>query len=104
MQNRKENPEWEAERIKVLRKYEILDTPPDGSFDHLTKMAAELLEMPIAIITLVDTDRIWFKSKVGLDVQEIERKPGLCASAILSDDLYLVKDAKKTFAHLPTHW
>lgn len=95
MQKTSESPDREAERIEVLKKYEILDTPPDGSFDHLTKMAAELLDMPIAIITLVDTDRIWFKSKYGLEVQEIGLEPGLCASAILSDDLYLVTDAKK---------
>lgn len=84
----------EAERIKALKSLEILDTPPDGSFDKVTRLAAKLLEMPIAIITLVDTDRIWFKSKYGLDVQEISRDPGLCASAILSDELYLVEDAK----------
>jgi len=79
----------------VLRKHGILDTPPDGSFDRLTRLAAKLLDMPIAIISLVDTDRIWFKSKVGVDVQEIGRDPGLCSSAILSDDLYIVEDAKK---------
>lgn len=84
----------EAERIKVLKRYEILDTPPDGTFDHLTKMAAELLQVPIAIVSLVDTDRIWFKSKYGLEVDEIGRDPGLCASAILSDDFYEVTDAR----------
>ncbi len=85
----------EAERIKVLKKYQILDTPPDGTFDHLTKMAAELLDVPIAIVSLVDTDRIWFKSKFGLEIDEIGRDPGLCASAILSDGLYEVTDARK---------
>lgn len=87
------NPSQEAERIKVLKKYEILDTPPDGSFDKFTDLAAELLEMPIAIISLVDTDRIWFKSGHGLEIQEIGRDPGLCSSAILSDKLYIVEDA-----------
>ncbi len=83
----------EQERIKTLKKYNILDTPPDGSFDRITKLAAKLLNVPIAIVTLVDTDRIWFKSRYGLDVQQIGRDPGLCASAILSDDLYEVDDA-----------
>ena len=83
----------EKERIKSLKKYNILDTPPDGSFDRITKLAATLLNVPIAIVTLVDTDRIWFKSRYGLDVQQIGRDPGLCASAILSDDLYEVSDA-----------
>ncbi len=87
--------EREAERIKTLKKYDILDTPPDGSFDRITKLAAKLLDVPIAIVTLVDTDRIWFKSRYGLDVSEITRDPGLCSSAILSDDIYLVEDAKK---------
>lgn len=89
------NATLEAERIASLKKYEVLDTPADGSFDKFTRLAAEILEVPIAIISLVDSDRIWFKSKYGLDVQEIDRAPGLCASAILSDDLYLVEDAKK---------
>lgn len=84
----------EKERIQTLKKYDILDTPPDGSFDRITKLAAELLNVPIAIVTLVDTDRIWFKSRYGLDVQQIGHDPGLCASAILSDDLYEVVDAR----------
>ena len=50
----------EQERIKTLQKYSILDTPPDGSFDRITKLASMLLDIPIAIVTLVDTDRIWF--------------------------------------------
>ncbi|MGI8584621.1 MAG: GAF domain-containing sensor histidine kinase [Chitinophagaceae bacterium] len=85
----------EAERIKALKRYNILDTPPDGSFDRITKLAAKLFNVPIAIVTLVDTDRIWFKSRYGLDVSEIGRDPGLCASAILSDEIYLVEDALK---------
>ncbi len=85
----------EAERIKALKKYDILDTPADGSFDNLTKLAAKLLDMPIALISLVDTDRIWFKSRFGLDVPQINRDPGLCASAILSDEIYLVEDTIK---------
>ena len=83
----------EKERIISLKKYDILDTPPDGSFDRITKLAAILLEVPIAIVTLVDTDRIWFKSRYGLDVQQIGRDPGLCASAILSDEFYEVDNA-----------
>jgi GAF domain-containing protein len=84
----------EQARIKALYSYNLLDTPPDGSFDKMTKLAAKLFNIPIAIITLVDTDRIWFKSKYGLDVNQIGRDPGLCASAILSDEVYLVEDAR----------
>lgn len=83
----------EEERIKALKRYAILDTPPDGSFDRLTRLAASLLKVPIAIVSLVDTDRIWFKSKYGVDVQQIDREEGLCASAIWSDEFYQVEDA-----------
>ncbi|WP_316842543.1 GAF domain-containing sensor histidine kinase [Pedobacter gandavensis] len=83
----------EEERIKTLKRYSILDTPPDGSFDKLTKLAATLLKVPIAIVSLVDTDRIWFKSKYGIDAQQIDRDEGLCASVIFADELYLVEDA-----------
>lgn len=90
----------EEGRIEALKKYEILDTPPDGSFDHITKMTARLLNVPIAIVSLVDTDRIWFKSRYGVEVQEIGRDPGLCASAILTDGVYLIEDARKDLRSL----
>ncbi|HEY9667688.1 MAG TPA: ATP-binding protein [Coleofasciculaceae cyanobacterium] len=85
----------ETERLNALRRYEILDTPPDGAFDRITSIAAKLFEVPIAIVSLVDSDRIWFKSYHGLDVQQIDREPGLCASAILSDEIYAITDASK---------
>ena len=85
----------EGYRIKDLKRYHILDTPPDGAFDNVTKLASKVFNVPIALITLVDEDRIWFKSKFGLDaVNEINRDPGLCASAILSNEVYLVEDAR----------
>ena len=93
MQNVCEYPLNEKERLAVLRRYEILDTPPDGTFDHLTRLAAYFFNVPIAIISLVDHDRIWFKSHFGVDVDQVDRAPGLCASAILSDNLYVVDDA-----------
>lgn len=84
----------EIERINALHKYELLDTPPDGSFDKMAALAAKIFNVPIAIISLVDTDRIWFKSHYGIEINEIGRDPGLCSSAILSDDVYLIEDAK----------
>lgn len=87
-------PELEARRLAALRKYQILDTPADGSFDRVTSIAANMFSVPIAIVSLVDEDRIWFKSHHGLDVQQIDRAPGLCASAILQDKVYIVEDAK----------
>ena len=84
----------EAARIAVVRRYEILDTPPDGVFDHITALAARLFQVPIAIVSVVDTDRIWFKSHYGLPgVTEIGRDPGLCASAILHHTPWVVTDA-----------
>ena len=83
----------ESLRIEAVRRYDILDTPSDGSFDQITAMAAKLFSTPISIISLVDTDRIWFKSHHGLEVEQIGRDPGLCASAILEDSPYVITDA-----------
>jgi PAS domain S-box-containing protein len=86
-------PGDEAERLEALRRCAILDTPPDGAFDHITAVAARLFKVPIALVSLVDHDRIWFKSAFGLDTRQIDREPGLCASAILSPEVYHVRDA-----------
>lgn len=88
-------PPNEQERLAAVRRYAVLDTPPDGAFDRITRLASVILEMPIAIVSLVDHDRIWFKSAHGLDgVEQIDRDPGLCASAILSDEPWIVNDAR----------
>ena len=84
----------ERERLNALKRYQILDTPPDGSFDRVTALASKLLKVPIAITSLVDSDRIWFKSRYGLDVEEVGKDPGLCASAILDFEPYVLNDAK----------
>jgi GAF domain-containing protein len=86
-------PVNERERLEALKRYDILDTPPDGSFDRITKLASTIFKVPIAIISLVDTDRIWFKSHYGLSANQIGRDPGLCASAILSNDVHVIEDA-----------
>ncbi len=91
-----QKPKNEVERIKALTRYEILDTPPDGAFERITALASKIFNVPIAIISLVDKDRIWFKSHHGLPgVEQIDREPGLCASAILSEEVYLVENARK---------
>jgi two-component sensor histidine kinase len=87
-------PPNEAERMAAVRRYDILDSPPDGAFDRITAVAARRLGVPIAIISIVDEDRIWFKSHHGLPVEQIDREPGLCASAILSDAPYILEDAR----------
>ncbi|MGB8687231.1 MAG: GAF domain-containing protein [Microcoleus sp.] len=83
----------ESDRLESLRRYEILDTPPDGAFDRITAIAARFFRVPIALVTLVDRDRIWFKSRYGLDVEQIDREPGLCGSAIWEDDVYEIRNA-----------
>jgi two-component sensor histidine kinase len=87
-------PADEAERIAAVRRYDILDTPPDGAFDRITAIAARRFNVPIAIVSIVDTDRIWFKSHHGLDVGEIGRDAGLCASAILKSDPHILLNAE----------
>lgn len=87
-------PRAEPERLAAIRRYAILDTPADGAFDRLTSLAARLFEVPISIISIVDQDRIWFKSHHGIDAEQIDRESGLCASAILQHEPWLVSDAK----------
>jgi len=84
----------EAARLAAIRRYDILDTPPDGAFDRITAIAARRFDVPICVISIVDEHRIWFKSHHGLKIQQIGRDPGLCASAILSDEPWVLTDAK----------
>lgn len=85
----------EAARLQAVRRYDILDTPPDGAFDRITALAAELFDVPIALVTIVDHDRIWFKSRYGLEeVEQVDRAPGLCASAILHGEAYVIEEAR----------
>ena len=86
-------PPNELDRLAAVRRYDILDTPPDGAFDRVAVIAARLFNVPIAIISIVDEDRIWFKSHHGLELEQIGRDPGLCASAILQNDVYSIIDA-----------
>ncbi len=86
-------PENELERLHTLRGYEILDSHPEDRFDDLTKLAASICETPISLISLVDEQRQWFKSKIGLEICETRREDAFCAHAIMSEDLLIVPDA-----------
>ncbi|MFE9702257.1 PP2C family protein-serine/threonine phosphatase [Streptomyces sp. NPDC005930] len=87
------DPGLESARMAAVRRYDILDTPPDGAFDRVAAMAARLFDVPVATVTIVDSDRIWFKAAHGLEgVKEIGRDPGLCGSAILRDDALVIPD------------
>jgi sigma-B regulation protein RsbU (phosphoserine phosphatase) len=84
----------EQARMAAVARYDVLDTPRDGAFDRVAALAARLLHAPIATVTIVDTDRIWFKATHGLEgVTQVGRDPGLCASAIQQDAPYVVDDA-----------
>jgi anti-sigma regulatory factor (Ser/Thr protein kinase) len=83
----------EAGRLKALRKYRILDTDPEQAFDDLTLIASQICGTPIALISLVDENRQWFKSRVGLQVQETSRSVSFCAHAIQQQGIFLVPDA-----------
>lgn len=86
-------PENEAARLNALRRYAILDTAPEQPFDDLTKLAAHVCGTPIAAISLIDADRQWFKSKVGLTATETSRDIAFCAYTLLQTDLFVVRDA-----------
>ncbi len=86
-------PKNESKRIKVLWQYDILDTVPEEVFDELADLASHICGAPIALITLVDENRQWFKSKVGVSISETGRDISLCAHAILQNDLFIIPDA-----------
>ena len=74
--------------MNALRRYQILDTPPGPAFNHIAEMAANFFQVPMAGVSLVDEDRVWFKSRLGVRADQTARDAGLCASAILSPGVY----------------
>ena len=88
-------PANEHERLQALYEYDILDTLPEADFDYLTKIASQICDTPIALITLIDTSRQWFKSTVGLDVKETDKQYSFCAHAInYPHKIMVVPDAR----------
>jgi len=87
-------PENESARVATLRTLRILDTPPEERFDRLTRLARYMFDIPIALVSLVDENRQWFKSCAGLEARETTRDVSFCAHAILNDDILLIPDAR----------
>lgn len=88
-------PTNERQRLEVLWKYDVLDTPPEKGLDDLTGLAAYVAQTPIALISLVDEARQWFKSRIGLKLTETTREISFCTHAILQPDVMVVPDAQK---------
>jgi len=86
-------PKHEAQRIAALLSCRVLDTEPDSAFDNLTELAARLLAVPICLVSLIDSERQWFKSRVGLDATETPRDAAFCAYAIHGTGPLIIEDA-----------
>ncbi len=88
-------PDHENRRLAELRQFQILDTPPEEAFDDLVRLAAHICGTPIALVSLVDSDRQWFKAKTGIEATETPRDVAFCAHAIHQPDVMVVPDARK---------
>lgn len=93
----------EAARLEALRQYNILDTPSEQAYDDFTLLASSICQVPISLISLVDAERQWFKSKIGLDVHQTERDIAFCGHIILSERTLVIKDTlyDERFRHNP---
>lgn len=83
----------EAQRLKSLDSYDVLDTLPEKEYDAITRLASYICQVPIALISLIDTDRQWFKSRFGLEAPQTPRADAFCQYTILGDDIYEVENA-----------
>src|SRR5882724_5193861 len=87
-------PQDEAERVAALRRYCVLDTLAEPAFDRLTKIAQHLLDTPTVLVSLIDSDRQWFKSRIGLDATETPRNISFCGHAVYLREVLVVPDAR----------
>lgn len=97
-------PENETQRLEAVHAYRVLDTPPEVDFEALTHRATQIFDMPAAVIGLMDADRLWFKSQIGLGAPQLDRRIAFCAYTIMRpDDPLIVEDLQQAprFAHNP---
>ncbi|MGE0714602.1 MAG: diguanylate cyclase [Alphaproteobacteria bacterium] len=89
------NTEFENSRVAALHEYDVLDTPPEASFDRITRLAQIAVQTPIVLVSLIDRDRQWFKSRIGLDATETARDTSFCTHAIVEQVPLIVEDARE---------
>lgn len=89
-----DTPKDESRRLTTLRSLNVLDTPQEERFDRLTRMAKRIFDVSFAVVSLVDENRQWFKSCIGLDATETSRDVSFCGHAILDDDVFVISDAR----------
>ena len=101
--NKMQSVSTEDDRLATLRSYRVLDTPPEPAFDDLVQLAARACQTPIALISLIDEGRQWFKAEVGLGVRETPLDRSICLSAMLEPGMTIVPDLTEDprFAHNP---
>src|SRR5688500_12237154 len=88
-------PTGETDRIAALYELNVLDTAPEKDFDDIVSLAATVCGVPMSLVSLIDTDRQWFKARIGTDLLETSRDLSFCAHAILGKDLLVVPDARQ---------
>lgn len=93
----------EQNRLDALLRYDILDTEPEQVFDDLVKLASYITGSPIAMISLLDEERQWFKARIGIEEEQTHRSDSFCTHAIQQHDVFIVPDAQQDerFKHLP---
>ncbi|MAY60823.1 MAG: bifunctional diguanylate cyclase/phosphodiesterase [Rhizobiales bacterium] len=88
-------PESEENRLEVLAEYRLMDTPPESDFDRIAQLATRMFDVPVALVSLIASDRQFFKARVGLDICETSRDISFCTHAIMQDEILFVPDASK---------
>ena len=83
----------EEGRLRALASYNVVGTPPEKDYDHIARLAADLFDAPIALVSLVDRETQWFKARIGLEASQTDRNVSFCAHAIVGDDVLVVPDA-----------